>query len=233
MGIANAGKKLAFNLGTQITAAYKQTVNSYDGLQISHFLKTNDHRFVMETWFNPPMFQSTAMPGWFDQHFNNMLHYSNMACTGVLVGTASNTEVKVAGLFGRDINYVPTEEDFNSLMTGLEKAAEIYLTGGAERVMPNTFDYYEYKTIKELKENFRKNIKASPDISTGTGHPQGGNVMSNDPGTGVVDEHFKVFGYDNLFVCDASVFPTSLGVNPQITVMSLAHYAGPIIAANR
>jgi choline dehydrogenase-like flavoprotein len=232
LGIANAGKKLAFNLGTQITAAYPQTVNSYDGLQISHFLKTGDHRFVMETWFNPPMFQSTAMPGWFDQHFNNMLHYSNMACTGVLVGTASNAEVKIAGLFGRDINYVPTEDDFNSLMTGLEKAAEIYLTGGAVRVMPNTFEYYEYKTIKELKENLRKNVKASPDISTGTGHPQGGNVMSNDASTGVVDEHFKVFGYDNLFVCDASVFPTSLGVNPQITVMSLAHYAGPIIASN-
>ncbi|HEY4327475.1 MAG TPA: GMC family oxidoreductase N-terminal domain-containing protein [Mucilaginibacter sp.] len=232
LGIANAGKKLAFNLGTQITAAYKDTVNSYDGLQISHFLKTNDHRFVMETWFNPPMFQSTAMPGWFDQHFNNMLHYSNMACTGVLVGTASNAEVKIAGLFGRDINYVPTEDDFSSLMTGLEKAAEIYLTGGAERVMPNTFSYYEYKTVKELKENLRKDVKASPDISTGTGHPQGGNVMSNDPKTGVVDENFKVYGYDNLFVCDASVFPTSLGVNPQITVMSLAYYAAPIIAAN-
>jgi len=232
LGIANAGKKLAFNLGTQITAAYKQEVNSYDGLQISHFLKTNDHRFVMETWFNPPMFQSTAMPGWFDQHFYNMLHYNHMACTGVLVGTASNAEVKVAGLFGRDINYVPTQDDFNSLMDGLEKAAEIYLTGGAERVMPNTFDYYEYKTVSDLKENLRKNVKASPDISTGTGHPQGGNVMSSDPKTGVVDENFKVYGFDNLFVCDASVFPTSLGVNPQVTVMSLAHYAAPIIAQN-
>jgi len=232
LGIANAGKKLAFNLGTQITAAYKQIVNSYDGLQISHFLKTNDHRFVMETWFNPPMFQSTAMPGWFDQHFYNMLNYNRMACTGVLVGTASNAEVKIAGLFGRDINYVPTQDDFNSLMDGLEKAAEIYLTGGAERVMPNSFDYYEYKSVKDLKDNFRKNIKASPDISTGTGHPQGGNVMSSDPATGVVDENFKVYGFDNLFVCDASVFPTSLGVNPQITVMSLAYYAAPLIATN-
>jgi choline dehydrogenase-like flavoprotein len=232
LGIANAGKKLAFNLGTQITAQYKQVVNSYDGLQISHFLRTNDHRFVMETWFNPPMFQSTAMPGWFDQHFYNMHHYNHMACTGVLVGTASNAEVKVAGLFGRDVNYVPTEENFDSLMDGLEKAAEIYLHGGAERVMPNTFEYYEYKTVQELKENLRKNVKASPDISTGTGHPQGGNVMSNDPKTGVVDENFKVYGYDNLFVCDASVFPTSLGVNPQITVMTLAYYAAPIIAKN-
>lgn len=232
LGIANAGKKLSFNLGTQITAAYKHTVNSYDGLQISHFLKTGDHRFVMETWYNPPMFQSTAMPGWFDQHFNNMQHYANMACTGVLVGTESNAEVKIAGLFGRDINYTPTEDDFNSLMDGLEKASEIYLNGGAERVMPNSFNYYEYKTVDELKRNFRKNIKASPDISTGTGHPQGGNVMSNDAKTGVVDENFKVFGFDNLFVCDASVFPTSLGVNPQVTVMSLAYYAAPIIAAN-
>lgn len=232
LGLANAGKKLGFNLGTQITAAYPQTVNSYDGLQISHFLKTNDHRFVMETWFNPPMFQSTAMPGWFSQHYQNMRLYANMACTGVLVGTASNAEVKVAGIFGRDINYVPMEEDFNSLMDGLEKAAEIYLTGGAVRVMPNTFNYYEYKTVAELKENFRKDIKASPDISTGSGHPQGGNVMSNSAATGVVDSNFKVFGYDNLFVCDASVFPTSLGVNPQVTVMSLAHYAAPIIAKN-
>ncbi|MGI8635153.1 MAG: hypothetical protein ACR2KZ_07085, partial [Segetibacter sp.] len=40
LGLQNAGKKLAFNLGTQITALYDRPVNSYDGLQISHFLKT-------------------------------------------------------------------------------------------------------------------------------------------------------------------------------------------------
>jgi choline dehydrogenase-like flavoprotein len=187
----------------------------------------------METWFNPPMFQSTAMPGWFDQHFHNMHQYGNMACTGILVGTSSNAEVRAAGLLGRDINYVPTEEDFDSLMDGLQTAAEIYLAGGgAVRVMPNTFTYFEYTTVQDLKENLRKDVKSSRDISTGTGHPQGGNVMSNDPATGVVDKDFKVFGFENLFVCDASVFPTSLGVNPQVTVMSLAHYGAPKIAVN-
>jgi choline dehydrogenase-like flavoprotein len=233
LGLKNAGKKLAFNLGSQITAAYKEPINSYDGLQISHYLKTDDNRFVMETWFNPPMFQSTAMPGWFSQHFQNMKDYNRMACTGVLVGTESNAEVRVAGLFGRDIKYVPTEDDFNSLMDGLELVSEIYLSDkNFERVMPNTFNFYQYKTVKELKENLRKNVKSSVDISTGTGHPQGGNVMAPDAATGVVDETLKVFGYDNLFVCDASVFPTSLGVNPQITVMTLAHYAAPFIAQN-
>jgi choline dehydrogenase-like flavoprotein len=161
-----------------------------------------------------------------------MQQYGNMACTGILVGTASNAEVKTTGLLGRDINYTPTQDDFDSLMDGLEKAAEIYLAAGAERVMPNTFNYYEYKTASELKGNLRKNVKSSRDISTGSGHPQGGNVMAVNDKEGVVDTNFKVFGYDNLFVCDASVFPTSLGVNPQMTVMALAHYAAPIIAQN-
>jgi choline dehydrogenase-like flavoprotein len=232
LGIANAGKKLAFNLGSQLTAAYDHVVNSYDGLQISHFLKTGDPRFVMETWYNPPMFQSTAMPGWFDQHFRNMQDYGKMACTGILVGTSSNAEVTTGGLLGRNIDYVPTEDDFDSLMEGLQKAGEIYFEGGVERVMPNSFSYYEYRTAADMKNRFRKDIKSSRDISTGTGHPQGGNVMSNDASSGVVDPGFKVFGFDNLFVCDASVFPTSLGVNPQITVMSLAHYAAPLIANN-
>jgi len=231
LGIKNAGKKLAFNLGTQITAAYKTPIHSYDGLQISHYLRTGDNRFVMETWFNPPMFQSTAMPGWFEQHFDNMKHYAHMACTGVLVGTASNAEVRAAGLFRRDIKYVPTEEDFDSLMDGLEKVSEIYLSDkNFEKIMPNSFIYYEYRNADELKRNLRKNIKSSIDISTGSGHPQGGNVMAANAAEGVVDDHFKVFGYDNLYVCDASVFPTSLGVNPQVTVMSLAHYAAPLIA---
>jgi choline dehydrogenase-like flavoprotein len=230
LGIANAGKKLAFNLGSQLTAAYPQTVNSYDGLQISHFLRTGDPRYVMETWYNPPMFQSTAMPGWFDQHFRNMHDYGKMACTGILVGTSSNAQVTPGGLLGRNIDYVPTEDDFNSLMNGLQVAGEIYFKGGVDRVMPNSFNYYEYRSARDMRDRFRKDIKSSRDISTGTGHPQGGNVMGNDVSTGVVDAGFKVFGYDNLFVCDASVFPTSLGVNPQITVMSLAHYAAPSIA---
>jgi choline dehydrogenase-like flavoprotein len=42
---------------------------------------------------------------------------------------------------------------------------------------------------------------------------------------GVVDPSFRVHGIPNLYVCDASVFPSSITVNPQFTVMALAHYA--------
>ena len=46
----------------------------------------------------------------------------------------------------------------------------------------------------------------------------------------MVDEQLKVYGYDNLFISDASVIPTAVGVNPQITVMAFADYAVPFVA---
>ncbi|MFL5809325.1 MAG: GMC family oxidoreductase N-terminal domain-containing protein, partial [Flavisolibacter sp.] len=65
-GIATgrAGKNLCFNIGSPMNAVFPEPINAYDGLQISHFLQVNPGRgYIFETWFNPPMFQSTVMPG--------------------------------------------------------------------------------------------------------------------------------------------------------------------------
>jgi choline dehydrogenase-like flavoprotein len=47
---------------------------------------------------------------------------------------------------------------------------------------------------------------------------------------GVVDPYGRVFGWSNLRVADASVFPTSLGVNPQVTTMAMGLLVGHAIA---
>ena len=53
-------------------------------------------------------------------------------------------------------------------------------------------------------------------------HPQSGNRIGKSQLDSVVDSDCKVHGFKNLFVCDASVFPTAVGVNPQISVMTVA-----------
>ena len=42
---------------------------------------------------------------------------------------------------------------------------------------------------------------------------------------GVVNEDFKVFNYDNLFVVDSSIFPHPTSYNPQLTIMIYAKLA--------
>jgi len=231
IGGSVVGKNVAFNMGSPMTAAFEQVVDAYAGLQISHYLEVEPHQgYVLETWFNPPVAQALSMPGWFEDHFRNMLRYNRMAATGVLVGTESNAQVRFGGLTGREIDYKPTPGDLEKLVKGLTLTARIYLAAGASSVMPSTFRYFEFKNEKEL-DGLRELVRDSTDLTVGTGHPQGGNAMSENPARGVVDPQFRVFGYENLFVCDASVFPSSIGVNPQLTVMALADYAVPFVAA--
>ena len=95
--------------------------------------------------------------------------------------------------------------------------------------MPSTFRFHAFTDESEL-DQLDDYVKNSSYLSIGTGHPQGGNAISRDRRKGVVDETFRVHGFDNLFVCDASVFPTATTVNPQLTVMALANYAAPGMA---
>jgi choline dehydrogenase-like flavoprotein len=68
-------------------------------------------------------------------------------------------------------------------------------------------------------------VRDNADLLLTTAHPQGGNPIGPPGDGGVVGPDFRVHGFENLWVADASVFPSSVGVNPQLTVMALALYA--------
>jgi cholesterol oxidase len=58
-----------------------------------------------------------------------------------------------------------------------------------------------------------------------TAHILGGAVIAADPSRGVVDARQRVFGYENLLVCDGSAIPANVGVNPSLTITALAEHA--------
>lgn len=67
----------------------------------------------------------------------------------------------------------------------------------------------------------------------GTAHCIGGCVIADSPAHGVVDEHHRVFGYRNMYVCDGSVLAANLGVNPSLTITALAERAMSLIPSAR
>ena len=215
LGGDRVGEGLHFNINSPLTADFPDPVDAFAGIQMSHAYIPDGGGvpgYLVETWFNPPATQALAMPGWFDHHFANMERYRHMACAGVLVGTTTPGRVK-ATRNGPEIEYTASAADRGRVVEGLGVAGRIWLHAGAERVMPATFSWQEYRTAASL-DGLASTIRETGDLLMTSAHPQGGNAIGD-----VVDEDFRVRGFANLFLCDASVFPTSLHVNPQLTVM--------------
>ncbi len=226
IGGDDVGQGLHFNINSPLTADFPDAVDSFAGIQMSHAYRAAEGipGYLVETWFNPPATQALAMPGWFDRHFENMRRYRHMACSGVLVGTTTPGRVK-ASRNGPEIEYTPSKADQGRVVEGLQVAGRIWLQAGAERVMPATFAWQEYRSPASL-EQLPRRVQDTGDLLLTSAHPQGGNALG-----AVVDENFRVRGLRNLYLCDASVFPSSVHVNPQLTVMGMAQYAAKRILA--
>jgi cholesterol oxidase len=67
-------------------------------------------------------------------------------------------------------------------------------------------------------------MEATLNIPT-TAHILGGAVIGHGPDDGVVDSRQRVFGYENLMVCDGAAIPANVGVNPSLTITALAEHA--------
>jgi cholesterol oxidase len=84
-----------------------------------------------------------------------------------------------------------------------------------------------------LGKKFAKMVKAIPyanftDVLLGsptTAHILGGAVMGEDISVGVIDKECKVFGYQNMMVCDGAMISANPGVNPSLSITAITEYA--------
>jgi choline dehydrogenase-like flavoprotein len=236
-GIINPriGQAISFNAGGLIHAEFDQNdypngVNSFDGVQMCNYIRGPEGQFYIESIFNPPMSHALSVPGWFEEHFANMRRFPFFATAGVIVGTAPAGKLLPDLLLGGyrvnfDIDH-GDGQDWQRLLAGLRLASEFFLAAHAKRVLPAASIPLEIKKKADLPK-----IQALKprELYHGSSHPQGGNAMSDKPGEGVVNSSFQVMNWEgkaieNLFVCDASIFPTSIGINPQWTIMAIADY---------
>ena len=67
-------------------------------------------------------------------------------------------------------------------------------------------------------------LEAVANIPT-TAHILGGATIGSDAEHGVVDRDHRVFGYENLMICDGSVVPANPGVNPSLTICAMTERA--------
>ena len=139
------------------------------------------------------------------------------------------------------IKYTASQRDRNGMLQGQLAAARIAYVMGAEEIdcmNPTIARFNRSKTaskevndeafelwLKDVERNgvASKNWQAAP---MGTAHQMGTCRIGASWDKGVCDPWGKVWGCENVWVADASVFPTATGVNPMVTTMGLAEWIG-------
>lgn len=223
------GRGLHAQVGTSISAEMPQRMDGFDGVGLTAIAHASNE-YLLETYFSPPMVFSLSLNGWFLTHFRRMQRYAYYAQAGVLVATEPTGRVTLDRKGRPVIELKLDETDIRRLNEGIKQAARIFLAGGATTVLPATYKQLEFRQEADL--GLLDAIgRRQDDYYLSTAHPQGGNPMGEDPGNSAVGNDFRVHGFDNLYVVDASVFPSSVWANCQAMVMGLAHYAAAGVAA--
>lgn len=128
------------------------------------------------------------------------------------------------------ISYQMNKQDFALFLRGIETLAKIYLAAGASEVLiPGLNRMVKIHNETELAAFMARQHKPK-DFLMSAYHPLGSARIAANADQGVCDSNHQVFGWDGLFVMDGSSVPTSLGANPQVTIMALASLAAAKLA---
>jgi choline dehydrogenase-like flavoprotein len=120
------------------------------------------------------------------------------------------------------LDYPITEYIRDGIRSSYLSMAECQFAAGAATVTPANMDAQPYTTWAEARAAIASLSLRSPNTVVNSTHPLGGCAMGEDPRISVVNSDGWYHHLQNLAVIDGSTFPTSVGVNPGLSIYALA-----------
>jgi choline dehydrogenase-like flavoprotein len=214
------GRNLAIHPATAVRALFDEEIDMARGVPQSYFVdEFASERIMFEGAAGPPDYLAMSLPFSRERQRELMLRYRHLAQFGLMVSDRSRGSVGERA--GRPrIRYDLNAEDTAAFKRGIELLTELYWAAGARAVYPPVAG------IEELRDGDSRALRDHElrprDLSLLAFHPLGTARADARLRHGVVDGDLKLHGVEGLYISDASVVPSSLGVNPQITIMALA-----------
>jgi choline dehydrogenase-like flavoprotein len=120
------------------------------------------------------------------------------------------------------LDYPVTDYLWRGLREAFYKMAEIQFAAGAKKVRLMHLDSPWFSSWSDTRKGIDELAMKIHRVKLFTAHQMGGCGMGHDPSESVVNGFGEHHHLSNLSVHDASIFPTSIGANPQLSVYALA-----------
>ncbi|MGC6514132.1 MAG: GMC family oxidoreductase N-terminal domain-containing protein [Myxococcota bacterium] len=120
-----------------------------------------------------------------------------------------------------NITYEFAPVDIDNMRKGLIRTCEVLLAGGARRLLVPVHGVGWCDTLEEARAGILGASLTDYRVLYAA-HPMATCRMGVDPATSVIGPDGQAHGLAGLYIADSSIFPTALGVNPQLTTMALA-----------
>jgi choline dehydrogenase-like flavoprotein len=157
------------------------------------------------------------------EHFEVMQQYhKTMAITVTVKDDPAKSQIVLKD--GRpQLSFEESKRDIESFRKCFLLAAKAFLAVGARRVFLPLLRPPTIESVKDLQKIETMKFTYN-DLILYSDHTSGGNPLGLNQQRGVTDPVGRIFGTDNVFVADSSLFPTAPGVNPSWTIMALARH---------
>ena len=237
------GRHLALHPATAVLADMDEDVRPWTGTVQAHysdqFADLDDgYGFKFETVPIHPSFQALAAP-WESaaQYRERMARLPRTALVGILLRDRFGGRVTVDRDGAAVVDYRVSRYDAAHLRRAIAPAAELLEAAGAREIWVPLARPISYRPgAANARQDWLRRVDAAGwgpnQLLLVTFHQMASCRMGASARTSVVDAEHRVWGIRGLYVADASVFPTSSGVNPMLTVMGIAHRAAGVIAGH-
>lgn len=215
---SQVGQNLTLHPGFRVFARFDEPVRGWAGAMQSAYVDKG--HVTMMGLFIPASVIAATMPGAGPGHARLARTVPHIAMHGVMIHDEGPGVVR-RGL-GREpfVTYRMSKRDRAAMFDGIRTVAETFLAAGAKELFlpilgASSFDADSFRRF-ELERLPGRRIECSSQ------HPLGSCRMGDRASTSGVDPDGRLWGAENLYVADGSIIPTSLGVNPQLTIMAMA-----------
>jgi choline dehydrogenase-like flavoprotein len=183
-----------------------------------------------------PILVATALPGHGVAHANWMRQLAHMHVLIALMRDGFSTRSPGGSVGLSDdgspvLDYRLDEFFWDGARRALASMAEIQFAAGATSVMPLHAPATKYSTWPEAKAGIAALALEPLQTSVVSAHVMGGCPLGPDPRRAVTDLTGRHHYLENLYVFDGSLFPTSIGANPQLSIYGITAKLATALAA--